>query len=430
MTQEQRFSAADRLTDEHRAYLHGIYRQLHEHPELSMQEHRTAELVAAELTTFGIEPIRCGGTGVVGVLRNGDGPIVAFRADIDGLPIAEDTRLPYASTATRTLDDGTTVPVMHGCGHDAHAAALLTAARVLAADRRAWSGTVVLVFQPGEETAAGAAAMVDDGLWDKAPRPDVVYGQHVLPGLAGTVFYTHGHPMTQADSWKVTLHGRQAHGSQPQDATDPIVLGAAIITRIQTIVSREVDPRRAAVVTVGTFHGGLKENIIPDRAELTLNVRTFDEEVRDQVLTALRRIISAEAAASNAPEPEIEVLSTFPPNSNDPAATDALAAALREEFGDDLVAGSPVMASEDFSHLSAAIGVPSVYWFFGAFTPETLASGDVPVNHSPRFAPVLEPALSTGTRSALAAILSRVGSGPDGPGEPDRHTPTTGTRQP
>ncbi|MCP2285455.1 hippurate hydrolase [Promicromonospora umidemergens] len=409
MRHGQHASAADLLTDDHREYLHKTYRQLHQHPELSMQEHRTADLVAADLAAFGIETIRCGGTGVVGVLRNGDGPTVAFRADIDGLPIAEDTGLPYASTAVGTLPDGTAVPVMHGCGHDAHAASLLTAARILADATDDWSGTVVLIFQPGEETAAGAAAMVDDGLWNKAPRPEVVYGQHVLPGLAGTVSYTHGHPMTQADSWKVTLHGKQAHGSQPQDSTDPIVLGAAIITRVQTIVSREVDPRRAAVVTVGTFHGGLKENIIPDRAELTLNVRTFDEAVREQVLSALRRIISAEAAASGAPEPEIEVLSTFPPNHNDPAATDALGEALRGEFGDDLVEGSPVMASEDFGLLATAIGVPSVYWFFGAFTPETLGSAAVPVNHSPRFAPALEPTLSTGTRSALTAILSRVG---------------------
>lgn len=412
MAREQHASATDRLTDEHRSYLHEIYRRLHEHPELSMQEHETADLVAAELSSFGITPVRCGGTGVVGVLRNGDGPTVAFRADIDGLPIPEDTGLPYASTATGTLPDGTSVPVMHGCGHDAHTASLLTAARVLAGATDVWSGTVVLIFQPGEEISAGASAMVEDGLWDKAPKPEVVYGQHLLPGLAGTVWYTHGHPMTQADSWKVTLHGKQSHGSQPQDSTDPIVLGASIITRLQTIVSREVDPRSSAVVTVGTFHGGLKENIIPDRAELTLNVRAFDEDVRDHVLAAIRRIISAEAAASGAPEPEIEVLATYPPNVNDPAATDALADALRAEFGDDLLEGSPVMASEDFGHLSAAIGVPSVYWFFGAYTEETLAADPLPVNHSPRFAPVMEPTLSTGTRSVLAALLSRVGSLP------------------
>ncbi|GAA1359770.1 amidohydrolase [Arthrobacter rhombi] len=404
-------SAADLLTDNHRAYLHGIYQQFHEHPELSMQEHRTAETIEKELTSFGIEPQRCGGTGVIGVLRNGEGPTVAFRADIDALPIREDTGLPYASTASGTLEDGTDVPVMHGCGHDSHAASLLAAARILAASTDAWSGTIVFIFQPGEETAAGAKAMVEDGLWDKAPKPEVVFGQHVMPGLAGTVSYVHGHPMTQADSWKVTLHGRQSHGSQPQDSIDPIVLGAATITRIQTIVSREVDPRRAAVVTIGTFRGGLKENIIPDTAEFTLNVRTFDEDVRDQILAALRRIISAEAAASNAPEPDIEVLTVYPPNHNDAKATDALADALRAELGDAaVIEGEPAMASEDFGALSAAIDVPSVFWFFGAYTQETMDAGEFPVNHSPQFAPVMEPTLETGTRAAVAALLSRVGT--------------------
>ena len=398
------------LTDEQRTRMHDLYRQLHEHPELSMQEHGTAALIQAELEQCGIDTFSCGGTGVVGVLRNGEGPVVAFRADIDALPIKEDTGLPYASTATGTLADGTEVPVMHGCGHDAHAAALLTAARILAGIKDRWAGTIVFLFQPGEETAAGAKAMVEDGLWAKAPKPEVVFGQHVMPGLAGTVQYVHGHPMTQADSWKVTLQGRQSHGSQPQDSIDPIVLGAHIITRIQTIVSREVDPRRSAVVTVGTFHGGLKENIIPSSAEFTLNVRTFDETVRATVLGALRRIIKAEADASNAPEPVIEELSSFPPNSNDQQATDDVVKALRQELGEaSVIEGEPVMASEDFGNLVEPIGVPSVYWFFGGHPAETLAGDRIPVNHSPLFAPVMEPTLSTGARAAVVAILSKVG---------------------
>ena len=398
------------LTDEQRTRMHDLYRQLHEHPELSMQEHGTAALIQAELEQCGIDTFSCGGTGVVGVLRNGEGPVVAFRADIDALPIKEDTGLPYASTATGTLADGTEVPVMHGCGHDAHAAALLTAARILAGIKDRWAGSIVFLLQPGEETAAGAKAMVEDGLWAKAPKPEVVFGQHVMPGLAGTVQYVHGHPMTQADSWKVTLQGRQSHGSQPQDSIDPIVLGAHIITRIQTIVSREVDPRRSAVVTVGTFHGGLKENIIPSSAEFTLNVRTFDETVRATVLGALRRIIKAEADASNAPEPVIEELSSFPPNSNDQQATDDVVKALRQEVGEaSVIEGEPVMASEDFGNLVEPIGVPSVYWFFGGHPAETLAGDRIPVNHSPLFAPVMEPTLSTGARAAVVAILSKVG---------------------
>lgn len=400
---------AQLLTEDQRAEMHDLYRHLHANPELSMQEHRTAALIQTELEKAGIETFRCGGTGVVGVLRNGDGPVVAFRADIDGLPIQEDTGLPYASTATGMLDDGTEVPVMHGCGHDTHAATLLTAAKLLSGSPDRWAGTIVLIFQPGEETAAGAKAMVEDGLWNKAPKPEVVYGQHVMPGLAGTLHYATGHTMTQADSWKVTLSGRQSHGSQPQDAIDPIVLGAHIITRIQTIVSREIDPRRAAVVTVGTFHGGLKENIIPASAEFTLNIRTFDDAVRERVLSSLRRIIRAEAEASDAPEPVIEELYRFPRNYNDPEATAAVTDALRQELGEGNVTEvEPLMGSEDFGLLGEAIGVPSVFWFFGGHSEETLAAKPVPMNHSPFFAPAMEPTLSTGVRAATAAILSRV----------------------
>jgi hippurate hydrolase len=400
------------LTDDLRRRMHRLYRELHAHPELSMQEHATAALLEQRLAALGIENFRCGGTGVVGVLRNGDGPTVAFRADTDGLPLAEDTGLDYASTATGRLEDGTEVPVMHGCGHDTHMAALLTAAEMLAGAREAWAGTVVLVFQPGEETAAGARAMLEDGLWERAPLPEVVLGQHVMPSRAGTVSWSAGDAMAMADSWRVTVHGKGAHASQPQDATDPIVLGAHMITRIQTIVSREIDARRAAVVTVATFHGGLKENIIPASAEFTLNVRTFDPAVRDHVLGALRRIIAAEAAASGAPEPTIEELSTFPRNYNDPGATAALVERFREVLGEDSVVEiEPVMGSEDFGALGAAIGVPSVFWMFGGHDGAVLeGEGPVPVNHSPFFAPAIEPTLSTGVRTALTAILSRVGS--------------------
>lgn len=402
---------AVQLTDDLREQLHQLYRHLHAHPELSMQELATAALIEQRLTALGIENFRCGGTGVVGVLRNGDGPTVAFRADTDGLPLAEDTGLDYASTATGRLEDGTEVPVMHGCGHDTHVAVLLTVAELLAGARDAWAGTVVLIFQPGEETGAGARAMLEDGLWEKAPVPEVVYGQHVMPVRAGTITYAPGDTMAMADSWKVTLHGKGSHGSQPQDSTDPIVLGAHIITRIQTIVSREIDPRRPAVVTVGTFHGGLKENIIPATAEFTLNVRTLDPVVRDHVLEALRRIISAEAAASGASEPTVEVLSTFPRNYNDPDATAALVERFRQVLGeDDVTEIEPLMGSEDFGALGAAIGVPSVFWMFGGHDAAILeGEGPVPVNHSPFFAPAIEPTLSTGVQAALTAILSRVG---------------------
>ena len=399
------------LSDGERERMHALYRHLHAHPELSMQEHRTAELIGERLDALGIENFRCGGTGVVGIVRNGPGLVVGFRADTDGLPIAEETGLDYASTDTGTLPDGTEVPLMHGCGHDVHVTCLLTAARLLSQAREAWSGTLVLIFQPGEETAAGSKAMVEDGLWDKAPRPEIVFGQHVMPRLAGTVQVSSGSAMALADSLKVTVFGRQSHGSMPQDAVDPIVLGAHMVVRLQTIVSRELHPLSPAVVTVGTFHGGLKENIIPDSAEFTLNIRTLEQEVREQVLAAVRRIVAGEAAASGAPEPLVEELYTFPRCFNDPQATADLVAELRSTVGEDAVSVvPPQMGSEDFGNLPAAIGVPSVYWMFGGHTEEVLAGGGpVPVNHSPFFAPAMEPTLSTGVRTALTAILSKLG---------------------
>ncbi|MCO1338703.1 amidohydrolase [Kocuria polaris] len=387
--------------------MHALYRHLHANPELSMQEHATADFIAAELDALGIENFRCGGTGVVGILRGGDGPVVAFRADTDGLPIAEDTGLDYASTATGTLADGTEVPVMHGCGHDTHVTALLTAARLLDASRDGWAGTIVLLFQPGEETAAGARAMVDDGLWDKAPRPEAVLGQHVMPLKAGTIAISSGTAMAMADALRVTVHGKQSHGSQPQHAIDPIVLASAMVTRLQTIVSRELDPLESAVVTIGTFHAGLKENIIPDRAEFTLNIRTLTPPVREQVLAAVERIVNAEAAASGAPAPTIEKLYDFPENFNDPDAAARVRAALGQALGAENVrASGPLMGSEDFGHLGSAIGVPTVYWMFGGFDRDD----DLPVNHSPFFGPVLEPTLTTATRAAIAGLLAWVGT--------------------
>ncbi|MBV1777614.1 amidohydrolase [Paeniglutamicibacter sp. ABSL32-1] len=383
-------------------WMHEQYLHLHRHPELSMQEHETAAYIEARLAELGIENFRCGGTGVVGILRNGPGKTVAFRADTDGLPIKEDTGADYASTATSHLPDGTEVPVMHGCGHDTHVAVLLAAARFLAENKPAWHGTLVLVFQPGEETGAGARAMVQDGLWERAPRPDVVLGQHVFPYAAGSVHISSGTAMALADALKVTLRGKQSHGSQPQDSIDPILLGAHIIARLQGIVSRELAPTTPAVVTAGTFHAGLKENIIPDRAEFTLNVRTLTPEVRATVLEAITRIINAEAQASNAPAPQIEHIYDFPRCYNDPAQTQSVIASLRAELGEEqVVLAPPVMGSEDVGWLGDSIDVPTVYWFFGGFPA---GQEHPPVNHSPYFLPAMEPTLSAGVRAAVAAI--------------------------
>ncbi|MBL3699932.1 amidohydrolase [Leucobacter luti] len=396
------------MIDSEQSLLHESYLHLHRNPELSMQEHRTAEFIEGKLEELGIEHLRCGGTGVVGVLRNGDGPVVAFRADTDGLPIREDTGVDYASVATGTLADGTEVPVMHGCGHDTHVAAALTATAVMVRERDSWRGTIVWVFQPGEETAAGAAAMVADGLWDRAPKPELVLGQHVVPQVpSGAVGLASGSAMAMADSLRVTVFGTQSHGSQPQNAIDPVVLGAHMVVRLQTIVARELSPQEPAVVTCGTFHAGLKENIIPDRAEFTINVRTLTEDVRSRVLEAITRILNAEAAASRAPQPQIEEIYRFPLLHNDPQRTEQVAAALRAELGaEQVVALAPSMGSEDFGWLAESIGVPNVYWVFGGFPADR---ADPPVNHSPFFLPDMEPTLSTGVRAAVGALRAALG---------------------
>lgn len=388
-----------------------MYKQFHRSPELSSIEHKTAEAIEARLTQLGIEHFRCGGTGVVGILRNGDGPVVGFRADTDGLPIAEDTGLDYASTATGTLPDGSEAPVMHGCGHDTHITTALAAAQYLTEQRAAWAGTLVLIFQPGEETAWGAKAMVDDGLWDRAPRPEIVLAQHVMPQAAGTFRLRGGNMAALADSWRVTVRGRQAHGSQPEKSLDPIVAASSMVLRLQTIVSRELAPQTAAVVTVGTFHAGLKENIIPETAEFSLNVRTPDEETREHVLSSIRRIVSAEAAASGIDEPAIAEINRFPRLFNDEEHAARVAAALRAGFGEDAVEDARLgMGSEDAGWLSDAIGVPGVFWSFGGFRAEEFADGKAPAgNHSPHFAPDAELSVVNGTGAALTGLLAYLG---------------------
>ncbi len=390
--------------------LHELYLHLHQHPELSMQEHETADLIERRMGELGYDVLRCGGTGVVAVLHNGDGPTVGFRADTDALPLKEDTGLDYASAARGTLPDGAEVPVMHACGHDTHITAAIGAATLLAQDKDSWAGTVVFLFQPGEETAAGAATMLADGLWDKTPHPEVIYGQHVWPSLSGTIDVASGPAMSYSDAWKVTVKGRGGHGSQPENTIDPVLLGAHMVVRIHSLMSREVPAQKAAVITVATFHAGLKENIIPPTAEFTVNMRNLDEEVREQLLSALRRVILGEAMASGAPEPEIEELYTFPLLVNDVDETERVVAVLRGVLGEDKVMEKPaVMGSEDFGALPDAIGVPGVYWFFGGHPQEVMDSDEPqPTNHSPFFAPVMEPTLSTGTEAAYQVLMAKL----------------------
>ena len=390
-----------------------VYRDLHANPELSMQERRTAGIAAAWLRENGFEVSEgVGGTGVVGLLRNGEGPVVMLRADMDALPIQESTGLAYASDKTGTDRFGQATRIAHSCGHDMHVAWLMGAACILAENRAAWRGTVMAVFQPGEETGQGARAMIEDGMVKRFPRPDVTLGQHVMPLSAGQIGWRTGTMLSAGDSWEVTMFGRGAHGSMPQKSIDPVVMAASAVMRLQTVVSREVAMTDAAVVTVGTLQAGMNENVIPDRALLRLNVRTFKTEVRTRVLAAIRRILEAEAQASGAPRPpEFSVLSEFPLTRNDETATRKVVAALAQRFGDARLSEiSPATASEDFGLFGTAWNTPAVFWVIGGIDPAKYeaarAAGrlDVlPANHAPDFAPVIDPVLRTGIEAMLAA---------------------------
>lgn len=385
--------------------LEKLYRGLHADPEVSHCETKTAQLVADRLEGDGYDVHRVGG-GVVGILKNGDGPVVLVRADIDALPVAEDTGLDYASTKTMEDADGTTVPVMHACGHDVHITAGLGAAHLLAESTDTWSGTYVALFQPAEETGWGARQMVDDDLASVVPTPDVALAQHVMGGeiVSGQVGVNPGAIMSTAASLRVTIHGVGSHGSMPHLGVDPVVIAASIVMRLQTLVSREIAPSEFGVVTVGSLQSGSTANVIPDRATLLLNVRAYSEEVREQLIDGIRRIVAAECEAGRSPkEPEIDVYQSYPLTENDADVTARVAEAFRTHFGDEsVVEVDPATASEDFSVVPDALGAPYSYWFLGGFTPDQ----DVYPNHNPKFAPVIEPTLSTGARALVTAALA------------------------
>lgn len=393
-----------------------LYRSLHQHPELPHQEVATAAAAADALRTAGYEVRdRIGSTGLVGVLRNGDGPTVLMRADMDALPIKEETGLPYASTAHGTDAAGNAVPIAHACGHDVHVTSLVGAARLLAEARDAWRGTFVALFQPAEETATGATEMVEAGLTDLVPKPDVALAQHVLAYASGTVG-THAGPfLSTAASMRITVHGRGSHGSMPQRSVDPIVLASMIVVRLQAIVAREVAPGEFAVITVGHLAAGTKSNIIPDHATIELNIRAYSDATRSLLIDAIERVVKGECAASGSPrDPEFELYDTYPLTSNDPEATARVAAAFEEQFGERAFSAPSQSASEDFSTIADAFGVPYTYWGIGGSDPDewhradaagTLAT-DIPANHSPRFAPVIQPTLTTGTTAIVVAALA------------------------
>jgi len=395
------------------ADLESLYKDIHSHPELSMQEKRTADIAAAHLRSAGYDVTTgIGKTGVVGVLKNGDGPTIMLRADMDALPVREATGLPYASNLTATDREGKTVPVMHACGHDMHVTWLIGAATLFAQHRDAWRGSLIPLFQPAEETGEGARAMIDDGPFKRVPKPDVILGQHVMVGPSGVVSYRSGVVTSAGDSLQIRIFGRGAHGSMPQSSIDPVVMAAATVLRLQTIVSREVAPTDAVVVTVGSLQAGTKENVIPGEAVIKLNVRTFDDDVRKRVLAAIERIVNAEAEASRAPKkPEISPLDSYAFVKNDPEATKCVADAFRSYFPADRVQETqPTTASEDFGSFGTGWHVPSVFWFVGGTDPDIYASAknadtvaDIPTNHNPRFAPVIHPTLEAGVEALVVA---------------------------
>jgi hippurate hydrolase len=394
-----------------------LYEDLHRNPELSLHEEKTAAKIAEQLRQLGYDVTTgVGGTGVVGVLKNGPGPTVMIRAELDALPVLEKTELAYASHATTHNDQDIEVPIMHACGHDLHMSAGMGTAALLAQNKSSWHGTFMYVGQPAEERILGATAMLKDGLFTRFPKPDYVFAIHDTSfAPAGKVAYVAGYAMSNADSVDVTIYGKGGHGSAPEVTIDPIVIAARTILSWQTIISREKSAQDPAVITVGTIHGGTKNNIIPDDVKLQLTVRSYKEDVRKHLLAAIERVADGEAAAAGAEKkPSVTVVEGVSAVYNDPAVTQRLVSALQSAIGkDNVVEGRPIMASDDFAEYGKA-GVPSVMLSLGAVNPAKFdaaqKSGEVlPGPHSSLFAPDEEPSLKTGILVETSAVLALLG---------------------
>lgn len=392
--------------------LDALYRDLHQTPELSNQEARTAAKLADRLRKLGFEVTsKVGGHGIVALLRNGQGPTVMLRADMDALPVEEKTGLPYASKQKAKDAAGATHPVMHACGHDVHMTSLLGTATLLARSKDRWRGTLLLVGQPAEEVGAGARQMLQDGLFKRFPKPDFAVALHVNTAAAGTVEFTPGYAMASVDGVEITLHGKGGHGAYPHTTVDPVVMAARVVLSLQTLVSREKNPLEPAVVTVGSIHGGTKHNIIPDDVKLHLTVRSYKPEVRKALLDGIERIAKAEAMASGAPRPpDIAITEGTPSTFNDPALTRRLVGAVSRVLGEkNLQEAPPVMGGEDFSEYGRA-GVPAVMLWLGSTEPRQYAQAKaagtaLPSMHSPLFAPDRERTLRTGVTTLTTAAL-------------------------
>jgi hippurate hydrolase len=395
-----------------------LYLDLHQHPELSLHEVETSAKIAARLGALGYQVTTgVGGHGVVALLKNGAGPVVMLRTELDALPIAEQTGLPYASTVTSRDDSGAVVPVMHACGHDLHMAALVATADWMAGSRTQWHGTLLLIAQPAEERIVGAEAMMKDGLYTRFPKPEYAIAVHDTEGLpAGTAGYTPGFSFTSADSVDIVIHGRGGHGSSPQRAVDPVVIAARTILALQTIVSREVRPGEHAVITVGNVQAGTKNNIIPDDVTLRLTVRAYKPEVRQQLLDAIERVAKGEAIAGNAPrEPDVTIVESTPALYNDPELTVRLAKALERSLGAANVRKlDPDFPSEDFSRFLVD-GVKGSLIRIGAtrrsaFDAAQKSGETLPGLHNARFAPDVEPALRTAISAEVSSLIELMGT--------------------
>ncbi|KAL4966669.1 M20 family metallopeptidase [Aspergillus stella-maris] len=394
-----------------------LYKHFHSNPELSLQEEKTAEKIAAHLRSLNAYQVttHIGGYGLVGVLKNGPGKTVLLRADIDALPVKELTGLPYASTKTMRDADGNEKPVMHACGHDMHITCLLATAERLVKLKDQWSGTLIVLFQPNEERGAGAQAMVDDGLYDKIPVPDVALGQHVMRLRAGSIGCRVGTIMAAADSMKITVFGRGGHGSLPHLTVDPVLLAAHIVVRLQGIVSREVDPTDLGVLTVGSLQAGQTENIIADRAEIGIDFRSVKVETREKIIESVKRIVKAECMASGSPrEPIFTSTRRFPPTDNDDSIAGQLAVTFGEHFGEQFDGDTPrTNVSEDFSTLATSKGVPCCFWFLGGIehglwdeAQEKGTTAEIASNHSALFAPAIQPTLTAGVDALCVGALT------------------------
>src|SRR5580698_5311173 len=400
---------------------HALYLDLHQNPELSGHETQTAAKLAGHLRGLGYEVTEhVGGTGIVAILKNGAGPTVMLRTELDALPVEEKTGLPYASKVHAQDDAGHDVPVAHACGHDLHMAALVGTAAIMAHSKDTWHGTLLLIGQPAEETISGAKAMIADGLFQRFPKPDVGVAMHVdnlLP--AGQAGITPGIYNTNADSLRITIYGKGGHGSAPQTAIDPIVIAARTILALQTIASREVAPGEMAVITVGYIRAGTKNNIIPDQAEMGLTIRTRKDDVRKQILAAITRITKAEAAAAGAPrEPLVDRYEGADLVYNNPALAERLRTPLEAALGKDkVVTAEPITPSEDFSYFVNQ-GVPGFYFSLGGADPQKYAEAkaagtQLPSNHSPLFAPDVDPSLRTGIIAEVAVLRNLLNASPE-----------------